>query len=337
MDNIIPGIHHITAICDDPQQNIDFYVGILGLRFVKQTVNFDMPDTYHLYYGDEQGHPGTILTFFSWPDSPKGYIGTGQIGTVAFSIPETSLNYWEERLSRHNILVGGPNTRFDEKVLSFMSPDGLVHELVAHPEAPQYGGWKDGPIPLEHAIRGFHSVALMEENHGPTAELLTGVLGFQLIGQEGNRSRYKVQPFDPADAQRRHDSVVAGSQYKVGIQDFATRVDVLNLPEMTRGRISVGSVHHIAWRTPNDEQQLAWRDTLTDLGMRVTPVMDRQYFHSIYFNEPGGVLFEIATDPPGFAVDEPPDQLGTHLKLPPWLESRRPILEQSLPPLRLPF
>jgi glyoxalase family protein len=313
MDNIIPGIHHVTAICDDPQQNIDFYVGILGLRFVKRTVNFDMPDTYHLYYGDEQGHPGTILTFFSWPDSPKGYIGTGQIGTIAFSIPETSLEYWEERLSRHNILIGGPNTRFDEKVLSFMSPDGLVHELVAHPEAPRYGGWKNGPIPLEHAIRGFHSAALMEETLGPTANLLTDVLGFKLVGQEGNRSRYKT-----------------------GTENFATRVDVLDLPEMTRGRISVGSVHHIAWRTPSDEQQLAWRDTLTNLDIRVTPVMDRQYFHSIYFNEPGGVLFEIATDPPGFAVDEPPDQLGTHLKLPPWLESRRPILEQSLPPLHLP-
>lgn len=314
MDNIIPGIHHVTAICDDPQQNIDFYVGLLGLRMVKQTVNFDSPDTYHLYYGDEQGHPGTILTFFSWPDSPKGYIGTGQIGSVSFSIPAQSLAYWEERLSRHNILVGGPNTRFSEKVLSFMSPEGLVLELVAHPEAQEHAGWKNGSIPPEHAIRGFHSVALMEATLTSTADLLTEVLGFTLIGQEENRSRYKV-----------------------GSENFATRVDVLNLPNMTRGRIAVGSVHHIAWRTPNDEQQLAWRDSLKKLGMRVTPVMDRQYFHSIYFNEPGGVLFEIATDPPGFAVDELPDLLGTHLKLPPWLESQRPVLEQSLTPLHLPY
>jgi glyoxalase family protein len=223
------------------------------------------------------------------------------------------LEYWEERLSRHNILVGGPNRRFKEKVLSFMSPDGLVLELIAHPEAEEYGGWKNGPIPTEYAIRGFHSVALMEAISGPTASLLTDVLGFKLLGQEGNRFRFKV-----------------------GAENFATRVDVLNLPEMTRGRISVGSVHHIAWRTPGDEQQLVWRDNLTSLGIRVTPVMDRQYFHSIYFNEPGGVLFEIATDPPGFAIDEPQDQLGKHLKLPPWLESRRSFLEQSLRPLHLP-
>lgn len=313
MDTIIPGIHHITAICDDPQQNIDFYVGLLGLRMVKQTVNFDMPETYHLYYGDELGHPGTILTLFSWPDAPKGRRGVGQIGTIAFSIPRQSMDYWIERLSHHNLLIGGPNTRFDEQVLSFFDPDGLALELVAHSGAEKYDAWKDSSVPAEHAIRGFHSVTLMEARPAYTAALLTGELGFQLVVQEGNRSRYKV-----------------------GTEDFATRLDVLDLPDAVRGIVAVGSVHHIAWRTPSDEQQLVWREKLIRLGLEVTPVRDRQYFHSIYFNEPGGVLFEIATDPPGFAIDEPPEQLGTHLKLPPWLESTRPRLEKVLPPLHLP-
>ncbi len=313
MDTIIPGIHHVTAICDNPQQNIDFYVGLLGLRMVKQTVNFDMPETYHLYYGDELGHPGTILTLFSWPDAPKGRRGTGQIGTIAFSIPLQSMDYWIERLARHNLLIGGPNTRFDEQVLSFFDPDGLALELVAHSSTEKYDAWKGSSVPAEHAIRGFHSVTLMEARPEYTAALLTGGLGFQLIGQEGNRSRYKV-----------------------GTEDFATRLDVLDLPDAARGIVAVGSVHHVAWRTAGDDQQLAWREKLIRMGLEVTPVRDRQYFHSIYFNEPGGVLFEIATDPPGFAIDEPPEQLGTHLKLPPWLESTRPMLEKVLPPLHLP-
>jgi glyoxalase family protein len=313
MDTSIPGIHHVTAICDNPQQNIDFYVGLLGLRMVKQTVNFDMPETYHLYYGDELGHPGTILTFFSWPDSPRGRRGAGQIGTISFSIPRQSLDYWNERLSHHNVLVGGPNTRFDEQVLSFFDPDGLALELVAHGETAKYDAWKDSSVAAEYAISGFHSVTLMEARLDYTAALLTGGLGFQFVGKEGNRTRYKV-----------------------GTEDFATLLDVLDLPDAARGTVAVGCVHHVAWRTPTDEQQLAWREKLIGLGLEVTPVRDRQYFHSIYFNEPGGVLFEIATDPPGFAIDEPPEELGTHLKLPPWLESTRPMLEKILPPLHLP-
>jgi glyoxalase family protein len=310
MNYTLPGIHHVTAICDNAQQNIDLYAGLLGLRLVKQTVNFDMPDTYHLYYGDEQGQPGTILTFFSWPDAPKGRKGTGEIGTISFSIPERSLDYWIEHLSSHNALVTGPNVHFGEKVLSIFTPDGLTLELVAHREADQYYGWENGLIPAEHAIRGFHSVTLMEANFELTSSMLTEVLGFRLVSVEGDRSRFRI-----------------------GDAGIATLVDVLTLPELTHGTIAVGSVHHIAWRTPGDEQQLAWRRNLLDLGIPVTPVKDRQYFHSIYFHEPGGVLFEIATDPPGFAVDEPVDQLGTHLKLPPWLESQRPALEQTLPPL----
>jgi glyoxalase family protein len=310
---IIPGIHHVTAICENAQQNIDLYAGLLGLRVVKQTVNFDMPDTYHLYYGDEKGHPGTILTFFAWPDASKGRMGTGQIGTISFSIPEQSLDYWVERLTQHNALVVGPNIHFGEKVLSIFTPDGLTLELVARKEADQNSGWKEGPVPVEYAIRGFHSVTLMESNLEPTSTMLTEVLGFKLVGAEGDRSRFKA-----------------------GDDGIATLVDVLTLPELTRGIIAVGSVHHIAWRTPDDEQQLEWRKKLLGTGIAVTPVRDRQYFHSIYFHEPGGILFEIATDPPGFAVDEPLEQLGMHLKLPPWLESHRPTLEKTLSPLHLP-
>ncbi len=312
MNNSLPGIHHVTAICDDAQQNIDLYTGVLGLRMVKQTVNFDMPDTYHLYYGDEQGHPGTILTFFSWPDQPKGRKGTGQVGTISFSIPGESRDYWVERLTRHNVLIVGPNPHFGEKVLSIFTPDGLTLELVAHQEADKFSGWKDGPIPAEHAIRGLHSVTLMETNLERTSAMLTEVLGFKFVGVEGNRSRFKL-----------------------GDDGIATLVDVLTLFELTRGNIAVGSVHHVAWRTPGEEQQLAWREKLERSGISVTPVLDRQYFHSIYFKEPGGILFEIATDPPGFAIDEPVEQLGTHLKLPPWLESERPMLEQTLRPIHL--
>lgn len=313
MNHRIPGIHHVTAICENAQQNIDLYAGLLGLRLVKQTVNFDMPDTYHLYYGDELGHPGTILTFFAWPDVPKGRKGTGEVGTIAFSIPEQSIDYWVEHLSQQNALVAGPNIHFGEQVLSIFTPEGLTLELVAHRVADQFRGWKDGPVPAEHAIRGFHGVTLMEANLEHTSTMLTEVLGFELVGMEGNRSRFHA-----------------------GDGDIATLVDVLTLPELTRGTIAVGSVHHIAWRTPDDEQQLEWRKKLLDLGIHVTQVRDRKYFHSIYFHEPGGVLFEIATDPPGFAIDEPVEQLGTHLQLPSWLESQRPNLEQTLPPLHLP-
>ena len=312
MNYTIPGIHHVTAICDYAQQNIDLYAGLLGLRLVKQTVNFDMPDTYHLYYGDELGHPGTILTFFVWPDVPKGRKGTGEVGTIAFFIPEQSIDYWVEHLSQQNALVAGPNIHFGEQLLSIFTPEGLTLELVAHRVADQFRGWKDGPVPAEHAIRGFHGVTLMEANLEHTSTMLTEVLGFELVGMEGNRSRFQARD-----------------------GDIATLVDVLTLPELTRGTIAVGSVHHVAWRTPDDEQQLEWRKKLVDLGIPVTQVRDRKYFHSIYFHEPGGVLFEIATDPPGFAIDEPVEQLGTHLKLPPWLESQRPKLEQTLPPLHL--
>ena len=312
-NNAIAGLHHLTAIVADPQQNVDFYTRVLGLRLVKQTVNFDDPGTYHLYYGDEAGTPGTILTFFPWPGAPQGRRGTGQIIAISFSIPATALDYWIDRLSKHGVAITGPTTRFDEQGLSFFDPHGLSLELVAHRDEELRRGWEKGPIPQAFAIRGFSSVTLAEAQQERTATMLTDVLGFRLIAQEGNRFRYEVSAGGPG-----------------------AHVDVLSLPDQPRGRIAVGTVHHVAWRTQDDAHQLAWRHHLLENGNDVTPVRDRQYFHSIYFHEPGGVLFEIATDPPGFSIDEPVEQLGTHLKLPPWLEPRRSQIENGLPPIHVP-
>ncbi len=310
----IPGMHHITAIAGDPQRNLDFYMSILGQRLVKKTINFDDPGTYHLYYGDEIGTPGTILTFFPWPGAPKGRKGTGQVVDIAFAIPINAINYWIERLRAHNIEVTGPTTRFGDQVLSFSDPDGLSLELVAHngPDRKELV-WKQGPIPEEYAIRGFYSVTLAEAQYERTAALLINQLGFTFVGQEGNRYRYHV-----------------------GDDASGAIVDVLSLPNERRGHVARGAVHHVAWRTPDDAQELAWQEQLLREGNNVTEVRDRQYFHSIYFNEPGGVLFEIATNPPGFTFDESIEELGTHLKLPPWLEPNRKLLEATLPELHLP-
>jgi glyoxalase family protein len=313
MEKRIPGIHHITAIASDPQRNLDFYTRTLGLRLVKLTVNFDDPGTYHFYFGDASGRPGTILTFFPWPRAPRGRQGTGQVTTISFSIPQGALAYWQERLASEGISTALLRQRFDEQVISFPDPDGLQLELVAHPGAEARPGWAGGPVPAEYAIRGFSGATLTVDDYELTADVLTKVMGFRLTGQEGQRYRYEVG--EGADL---------------------ARVDLVNAPELPEGRMAAGTVHHIAWRTPSDEQQLAWRADLQQAGLQVTPVRDRQYFHSIYFYEPNGILFEIATDPPGFATDETPETLGTHLKLPPWLEPQRATLENKLPRLRLP-
>jgi glyoxalase family protein len=312
-NNALAGFHHLTAIVGDPQQNIDFYTRVLGQRLVKQTVNFDDPGTYHLYYGDEVGTPGTIITFFPWPDAPKGHRGTGQIVDISFSIPATALDYWVERLTRYGVAITGPTRRFNEQVLSFVDPHGLSLELVAHQDAQSHSVWKQGPVPEEYAIRGLFNVTLAETHQERTAKMLIDVLGFRLLQQEGNRFRYEVGDGGPG-----------------------ARVDVLNQPDRPRGRIAVGTVHHVAWRTVDDAHQLNWRQHLLSHGSDVTPVMDRNYFHSIYFNEPGGVLFEIATDPPGFSIDEPVEELGTHLKLPPTLEPLRSEIEKVLLPIHVP-
>jgi glyoxalase family protein len=310
----LSGIHHVTAIAGDPQRNVDFYTGLLGLRLVKLTVNFDDPETYHLYYGDGVGHPGTILTFFPWPGGMRGRPGTGQLTMTSFSVPEGAMGFWVERLKDRRILFDGPShTGADgEEALSFFDPDGLGLELVAHPGAEERSGWEDGPVPHEHAIRGFHRVTLMEEGYERTAALMTENLGFRLTGENADRFRYQIGDGGPGAI-----------------------VDVKCRPVAPRGIVSVGTVHHVAWRTPDDEQQRGWREDLVSAGLNVTPVMDRQYFHSIYFREPGGVLFEIATDPPGFMVDETQEQLGRSLKLPPWLEPMRQHLQHALPQVHL--
>lgn len=313
MENKIPGIHHVTAIAGDPQRNVDFYSSVLGLRLVKLTVNFDDPGTYHLYYGDDAGQPGTILTFFPWPGARRGRLGTGQIAAIGFSIPAGALGYWQGRLEQHGLSVEGPRQRFDEEFLTFADPDGMQLELVTEPDGGKGDPWKAGPVPAEHAIRGFSGVTLWEKDYQRTADLLAETLGFD--GGEDQAGRYR---------------------FETASDRPAARVDVLHLPNEEYGWGGAGSVHHIAWRTPDDEGQLTWQRTVAEAGLNVTPVMDRQYFRSIYFREPGGVLFEIATDPPGFLRDEPLEKLGTALKLPPWLERQRSQIEESLPKLELP-
>jgi catechol 2,3-dioxygenase-like lactoylglutathione lyase family enzyme len=313
MDNQLLGIHHITAIAGEPQENLDFYAGLLGLRLVKLTINFDDPGTYHLYYGDGIGHPGTIMTFFPWPKAPKGRKGTGQVTATSFAVPTNAIRYWADRLDEHRIAHSAPSERFGEQVLSFSDPDGLSIELIGTATIRHERAYADGPIPREYAVHGFHSATLTEAGYQRTAALLTDTMGFRLVQQEGNRYRYAAQSGD------------AGAI-----------ADLVCAPEERAGRVAVGTVHHIAWRTADDQQQDSWQKELARLGYDVTPIIDRKYFHSIYYREPGGILFEVATDPPGFAVDEALEQLGSKLQLPPWLEPARKELLAMLPPLRLP-
>jgi glyoxalase family protein len=307
------GIHHVTAIADDPQENVDFYAGVLGLRLVKKTVNFDDPGSYHLYYGDATGNPGTIMTFFSWPGARRGRIGTGQVSATSFAVPQDSLGYWVERLLQHGVRFEQPQRRFDETVLTFNDPDGLAVELVAGPGRGGAETWAGSPVPPEYAIQGISGVTLSERSGEVTVDVLTNVLGFEKDEEENERARY----------------LTTGSG-----GSFA---DVLEQPDGATGRTAVGTVHHVAWRAPDDRTQEDWREELAARGFHVTPILDRNYFRSIYFREPGGVLFEIATDPPGFAVDEDPNHLGESLKLPPWLEKDRERIEEVLPPVHLPL
>jgi glyoxalase family protein len=326
------GIHHVTAITRDPQRNIDFYVNNLGLRLVKLTVNQDDPTSYHLYYGDKSGRPGTILTFFHWPNLPKGERGTSEVSSISFLVPRNSIEFWVARLRSQGINFDGPTSRFDdsEQVIALHDPDGLELELVAHESANAKADnvWKSGPVPIQHGIRGFYSVTLCEEGYESTSSVLTDELGFILTRESGGRIRYEI----PDSLQLS----TSGQSSDANSSGGAKIVDLLCRPYVQEAVIGIGSVHHVAWRTPNDEQQLVLRRSIVAAGLNATPVIDRFYFHSVYFREPGGVLFEIATNNPGFTVDESLEELGTSLVLPPWLESVRGELLKILPPVRLP-
>lgn len=308
----ISGIHHITAIAGDAQRNLDFYTRVLGQRLVKTTVNFDDPGAYHFYFGDRSGHPGTLLTFFPWPQTRRGRRGAGEVAAVAYAIAPDSLDYWQGRLRQHGVEVGQPTARFGETVLAFPDPDGMMVELVARETLPQISHWAEGPIPPEHELRGFHSATLWLNDPARSAELLSQGFGFTLVGEEGNRTRLQGTA-----------SAAPG-----------TIIDLTAQPGLPPGGMGAGTVHHIAFRAADDAEQLAWQTALAQAGHRVTQVMDRQYFRSIYFREPGRVLYEIATDPPGFLWDEPVEMLGTALKLPSWLEPQRQMIERALPPIR---
>jgi glyoxalase family protein len=314
MNLSISGLHHVTAIASDPQRTLDFYVGLLGLRFVKRTVNFDDPASYHFYFGDARGTPGTILTFFLWPGARRGIRGTSQIEATAFAIPPNSAGYWLDRFKEHHVPAEKISARFGEEAIRFADPDGLLIELIASISATGFEPWSDGATPREHSLRGFHGVSVSLEGYEQTARLLTQTFGYQLVEQSGNRFRFAAP----------------------GQSGAGRIVDLLCRPDGSPGRVAVGSVHHIAFRARDNEEQLAWRQRLVDLGYNVTPVIDRTYFHSIYFREPGGVLFEIATDPPGFTLDETLKELGETLRLPPWLEPSRSQIEKILPPIKVP-
>ncbi len=315
-EKLISGIHHVTAITADAQKNIDFYCGVLGLRLVKLTVNFDDPGSYHLYYGDELGRPGTIMTFFAWQGAYRGRIGPPQVTATAFAVPSGALEYWSKRLKEKGVEPQTTADRFGEPVLGFSDPDGMPLEIIVSLEVVEPKGqpWAAGPVPVEYAIRGFHGITISEEGYENTAKLLTDVMGFRAVGSAQNRFRYR-----------------AGSG-----AGFAATVDLLCVPDGRHGNMGAGVVHHVAFRTLDDAQQINWRKELAGKGFNVSPVMDRTYFHSIYYREPGGVLFEIATENPGFTVDQPAPQLGTKLMLPPWLESNRAAIERMVPPVRLP-
>jgi glyoxalase family protein len=312
IENTITGLHHITVIAGDAQENLDFYVGVLGMRLVKRSVNQDVPGTYHLFYADAEGHAGSDLTFFPWPDMAPGRAGTGLTVEVALAVPSGSLDYWAERLGGHGVNVGAPIHRFGERLLTFTDPHGLALALVETGDRRDFTPWGRSPVPELQQIRGLHGVRLLERDAAPTIDLLVNTLGFEEIGQEDGWRRLTL------------GSPRSGR--------------VLDLKEASEGRGTwgTGSVHHIAWRVPDDSTHVRVQRRLADAGRSPTPVIDRFWFKSVYFREPGGALFEIATDGPGFAVDEPVSELGATLVLPPWLEPQRGEIQAVLPPLRHP-
>jgi glyoxalase family protein len=308
----LPGIHHVTSITGDVQKCVDFYVSVLGLRFVKKSINQDMPDTYHIYFGDYVGSPGTAMTFFGWPSWPQRRMGSGQVTTVSFSIPQKARDFWISRL-RNLGVQSSAKTRFDADAIVVTDPDGIELELIAASTNQPWVPWQDGPIDEDHAIRGFHSVTMTVAEATATSDLLVKTMGFHKSGQDGRRTRFETG---------------RGGPHSI--------LDVVESPEGPVGEESIGTVHHVAWRANDAAHQSEWREALVKAGRNVTPVIDRYYFKSIYYREPGGVLFEIATDGPGFTADEKAEDLGSSLSLPPWFQVRRDRLDETLPPIVVP-
>ncbi len=312
MKATLPGIHHVTAITADGKRNVAFYTQTLGMRMVKVTVNFDDPSAYHLYYGDFLGRPGSAMTFFVWEGAGLGRVGAPQVVVTQFAIPVGALAYWQERLAEAKITATASQDRFGQSVLAFEDPDGLALELVEAPldSLSTFEIGADSVVPVEYAIRGFYGVTLASYKPDSTRALLTEVMGFPATDETApDRTRHK------------------------GAADYASVVDVLNQSELRHGQGSAGTVHHVAFRVPDAEQQKAWQTILQERGLGVSPVMERCYFQSIYYREPGGILFEIATDGPGFTIDEPAESLGERVCLPPWMEENRSQIEAALPPL----
>jgi len=310
MDNKILGLHHITAITSSAQRNYDFYTGILGLRLVKRTVNFDDPGTYHFYYGNEDGTPGTILTFFAWEHLGKGNIGPGMATEIGYSVPEGSMNFWIDRFKTRGVEFGEIIERFGEKTLTFKDPDGLLLSLIIPKQPDARNPWTTGDVSNSVAPRGFHSVSLMVRKVDGTAKVLTDIFGYRLLSQESNRYRFVTDAIPEASI-----------------------VDIIEDSIRPLGHNASGTNHHVAFRVPDENIQMAFREKVVSSGLQITPKIDRDYFFSLYFREPGGVLFEIATDNPGFTVDEPKEELGSHLKLPQQYESARDRIERVLPKL----
>jgi glyoxalase family protein len=306
----INGLHHITAISGPAQENLDFYSGVLGMRLVKKSVNQDDPGTYHLFYADAEGHPGTDLTFFPWAQMAPPRMGHGLAVEVSLEVPADSLDYWGARLEQYEARVSAIETRFGDRVLPLIDPHGMRLALVepGGPKSRHFTPWDHSPVPAERQVRGLYGAQLWERNVGATTEFLTSVLGFQQIAEEHGWTRY-------------------------GFTDAAGIVDVRGAADERRGAWGVGSVHHLAWRVDDEAHQLAMRQQVESAGGQATPVIDRFWFKSVYFKEPGGVLFELATEGPGFAVDEDRAHLGEALVLPPWLEPARRRIEAVLPRL----
>jgi catechol 2,3-dioxygenase-like lactoylglutathione lyase family enzyme len=308
------GIHHVSAIAGDAQRNVDFYAGVLGLRLVKKTVNFDDPRTYHLYYGDETGTPGSLLTFFPWTRARQGRAGVGEVAVTSLAIAPRSIGYWLSRFITHGVQHDVMTRRFGDAVIPFTDRDGLQLELVATESADARGAWGGGTVPEEHAIRGVYSVTLWEHSLEQTSDALVAGLGFRVAGTDGTTTRFEI-----------------------GEGGASRTVDVRVVGGFLAPAGGAGTVHHVAFRSASDENEIELRERMLSLGMHPTPVIDREYFHSVYYREPGGVLFELATDGPGFSVDEPLSELGTRLALPPQYESRRAEIEAALPLIHAPL